>query len=614
MKHIDKENVIVIGIALALLIAWGIWYPKQQAKANAARQEQRAAEQAIEAKNEAARQYAEQQQAAAAPAEAQPAAQTPAPAAPAETQPAAQTPAAQTPAPAPVVPAEFSKDRYPAVTLGNDLTRFVIDPISGTVEKIELLKYDTSDRKGRIVYDSNVVPRRTFDIDGLDGWQLVALTVKEKVNADGDLRIDRRFRRGAEELLVVEVFSLPPDSYSLNLHVRLSTPGDKPVILQLFRVWSAGIPPMEQFAGDKLNGRTMHRIEYCTTTGKQMVSLDPAMKEEKFVALDLSSPSDWIGVTNKYFASLLFAEPYFDSGVNVNRTAYPLPGKKAGSLYYVPSIGGNYANVAIKPGESQDFKFRYFAGPKTLAEVKKLPESAMPILHLSSFSWMEYLARPVLSLLNYLKDFCGNYGLAIILLTLIVRIVFFPLTERGNRSMRKMSKIAPRAKEIREKYKDNPQLMNQKTMELYRQEGVNPLGGCLPILLQIPVFFALYAALDSAVELRHVSFLWMTDLTKPDLVGPQFFFGYGIHPLVIAMTVLMILQQRMTPSNMEPAQQKMMMFMPIIMLVFLYNLPSGLTLYWTVSQIFSIAQMKYSLYIAKRDEEKKDPALNQKSA
>ena len=168
--------------------------------------------------------------------------------------------------------------------------------------------------------------------------------------------------------------------------------------------------------------------------------------------------------------------------------------------------------------------------------------------------------------------------------------------------MWKISKLAPKAKEIREKYKDNPQLMNQKTMELYRQEGVSPLGGCLPILLQIPVFFALYAASDSAVELRHVSFLWMTDLTKPDLVGPRFFFGYGIHPLVIAMTVLMVLQQKMTPTTGDSTQQKMMMLMPVIMLFMFYNLPSGLTLYWTVSQIFSILQMKYGQFAAKRDE------------
>ena len=141
-------------------------------------------------------------------------------------------------------------------------------------------------------------------------------------------------------------------------------------------------------------------------------------------------------------------------------------------------------------------------------------------------------------------------------------------------------------------------------MELYREEKVNPVGGCLPILLQLPVFFALYSVLESAVELRHVSFLWAADLTKPDLVGPPLLFGYGIHPLILIMTVLMVIQQKMTPSMADPAQQKIMMMMPVIMLVMLYNLPAGLTLYWTVSQVFSILQMKYSQYVAKLEEAK----------
>ena len=591
MKYFDKENIIVIGIALALLIAWGMWYPRHQAKTVAQSQERRAEARALEAKNAAADNYAAKQAAAK------------------ETK--SEKPARPQPAPEKKT---VSIPKFKPVILSNSVASFQIDPNSGTVDRIELKQYDSSDRKSRIVYNSDLVPRKTFALEGLEQWQTTELSVVRPKDDSNAVSITRRLRSGSDEILLSEFFSLRPDSYSLQVRATLLNSGKAEVILPLLRVWSAGVPPMEQFAGDELNGRIMHRIEYCPVVGKQMVSLDPAMKEEKFVALELGQPTDWIGVTNKYFASLLFAKPYFDSGVNVIRTQYPVPGKKAGTFYYVPSIAGNYRNMVLKPGEAKEFEFDYFAGPKTLAEVKKLPQSAMPILHISSFSWMEYLARPVLALLNYLKTLCGNYGLAIILLTLIVRIVFFPLTERGNRSMRKMSKIAPQAKEIREKYKDNPQLMNQKTMELYRKEGVSPLGGCLPILLQIPVFFALYAALDSAVELRHVSFLWMTDLTKPDLVGPKFFFGYGIHPLVIMMTLLMVLQQKMTPSNMDPAQQKMMLAMPVIMLLFLYNLPSGLTLYWTVSQIFSIAQMKYSLYIAKKDEDKNDPALKSKSA
>ena len=150
--------------------------------------------------------------------------------------------------------------------------------------------------------------------------------------------------------------------------------------------------------------------------------------------------------------------------------------------------------------------------------------------------------------------------------------------------------------------------LNQKMMELYRVEKVNPVGGCLPILLQIPVFIALYSALDSAVELRNVPFLWCTDLSRPDLVGPTLPFALpfmgrvGLHPLVIAMTVLMIVQQKMTPTTGDSTQQKMMMIMPIVMLFMFYNLPSGLTLYWTVSNIFSILQMKYGQFAARRDE------------
>lgn len=585
----DKEKAIVIGIALILLVAWGIWYPRQQAQTAARNQERRAAIEAAAAKQAAAEQYAAAKQA--------------------EKQ-AAQSVKPETPAkPEPVLP---PAETLPNFTIANDLTSFVIDPNTGSIERIELLKYDDSERKGRIVYRTEQVPRKTFAMDGLEGWQTVSVSVQKP---SGDTAsVIRKLRKGSDELVLTEIYTLPAASYSLNKELSLTNAGGEPVILPLVRIWAAGIPPMEQFAGDQLNGRTMHRMEYCPSVTQKMVSLDPAMKEENFQKLNLTEPVEWIGCTNKYFASLLFAKPEFDKGVVLHRNAYQIPGKKAGSFYYVPAEGGCYANVVVKPGETKNYSFRYYAGPKTLAEVKKLPETAMRILHISSFTWMEYLARPVLVLLNYLKALCGNYGVAIILLTLIVRIVFFPLTERSNRSMRKMSKIAPKAKEIREKYKDNPQLMNQKTMELYRQEGVSPLGGCLPILLQIPVFFALYAALDSAVELRHVSFLWIMDLTKPDLVGPKFLFGHGIHPLVIAMTVLMILQQKMTPSNMDPAQQKMMMIMPFIMLFFLYNLPSGLTLYWTVSQIFSILQMRYSLYIAKRDEEKSASVPNSKSA
>jgi YidC/Oxa1 family membrane protein insertase len=175
------------------------------------------------------------------------------------------------------------------------------------------------------------------------------------------------------------------------------------------------------------------------------------------------------------------------------------------------------------------------------------------------------------------------------------------LTSKGNESMRKMQKVQPLFKELKEKYKDDPQLLNQKMTELYRKEGINPLAGCLPILLQIPIFFALYAMLDNAIALRHVSFLWAKNLAAADTVfsiplGFTLPFAnisaIPVNPLVLMMTALMIIQQRMTPNaSMDPAQKRMMMMMPIIMLIFLYSLPSGLTLYWTVSNLCSIIQL-----------------------
>ena len=207
---------------------------------------------------------------------------------------------------------------------------------------------------------------------------------------------------------------------------------------------------------------------------------------------------------------------------------------------------------------------------------------------------LDYLARLLLWVLVKFHDILHSYGWSIICLTIVVRLLFYPVTAKANSSMKKMQQVQPQLKELRDKYKDNPQLLNTKMMELYRKEGVNPFGGCLPILLQIPVFFALYATLDGAVELRQVAFWWSKDLAAADTVAkiPLYFFDLPINPLVLAMTLLMAIQQRMTPMSGDPMQKKMMMMMPAFMLIFLYDLPSGLTLYWTVSNLFSIIQLK----------------------
>jgi YidC/Oxa1 family membrane protein insertase len=202
--------------------------------------------------------------------------------------------------------------------------------------------------------------------------------------------------------------------------------------------------------------------------------------------------------------------------------------------------------------------------------------------------------------MNFLHDFIPNYGLAIIILTIMIKAVLWPLGSKSYKSMSEMKKIQPLMKEIREKYKDDKKKMNQEVMALYKTYKINPLGGCLPMVVQLPVFFALYRMLYQAIELRHAPFfLWINDLSAPDRL---FRFGfsipfmeppYGIPVLTLVMGASMLLQQKMSPPMGDPTQAKMMMLMPIVFTVIFINFSSGLVLYWLVNNILSIAQQYY---------------------
>ena len=218
----------------------------------------------------------------------------------------------------------------------------------------------------------------------------------------------------------------------------------------------------------------------------------------------------------------------------------------------------------------------------------------MDLFFWGNFDWMGKISRLILQGMIWVKTAVGPvwaYGLAIILITLLVKLLFWPLTHFSTVSMKRMSQVQPLIKEINEKFKENAQLKQQKIMELYREHKINPLMGCLPIFLQIPVFFALYNVFRCSVELRHANFLWVTDLSQPDTLA---FLPYSdmipIRPLAILTGVTMLVQQKITPSSMDPTQAKMMMFMTLFFAFIFYSMPSGLTLYWTVNQAIGIVQ------------------------
>jgi len=201
-----------------------------------------------------------------------------------------------------------------------------------------------------------------------------------------------------------------------------------------------------------------------------------------------------------------------------------------------------------------------------------------------NFGWFDVIAKPLLIFLKYINEFTHNYGVAIILLTVVIKILFFPLTHKSYKSMKDMQKVQPLMLKIREKYKNDRETLNKETMALYRTHKVNPLGGCLPMILQIPVFFALYKALLGSIELRHAPFLlWINDLSAKD--------PYYITPIVMGAT--MFIQQKMTPTVGDPTQAKMMLLMPIVFTFMFLNFPSGLVIYWLVNNVLSIGQQLY---------------------
>jgi YidC/Oxa1 family membrane protein insertase len=245
---------------------------------------------------------------------------------------------------------------------------------------------------------------------------------------------------------------------------------------------------------------------------------------------------------------------------------------------------------SLEKGEVMTRTYTLFVGPKKLSLLRSMGNKMEDVMNFGFFWWFCELLVPTL---NFFYSLIPNYGVAILLLTLLVRIIFWPLTHKSTVSMKKMQELQPKLKEIQAKFKDNPTKMQQETWACYKENKVNPLSSCLPMLIQIPVFIALFTVLQSAVELRYAPFLWINDLSEPEnlFLGMIPFVGaLNILPLLMAGT--MALQTYLTPSAGDPAQQKMMLIMmPIMMLFMFYSFPSALSLYWTVSQVLSIVQM-----------------------
>jgi len=278
-----------------------------------------------------------------------------------------------------------------------------------------------------------------------------------------------------------------------------------------------------------------------------------------------------------------------------------IPGKKSKGVFkgrLLPSgvLHGTYLTqpVSLKPSEQVSFPYTLYLGPRELGMLKQVGEELDRAV---DFGWTDIIAKPLLYLLRFFNQYIHNYGVSIILLTILIKILFWPLTHKSYKSMKEMQKLQPRMAKRREKHKNDKQKLNAEMMALYKTYKVNPMGGCLPMVIQIPVFFALFRILGNAIELRHAPFmLWINDLSAPDRLFnfpftiPFMSPPYGIPVLTLLMGASMFLQQKMTPTPGDPTQAKVMMFLPIIFTFMFINFPSGLVLYWFVNNILSIGQ------------------------
>ncbi|OQW94405.1 MAG: hypothetical protein BWK77_09355 [Verrucomicrobia bacterium A1] len=233
--------------------------------------------------------------------------------------------------------------------------------------------------------------------------------------------------------------------------------------------------------------------------------------------------------------------------------------------------------------------YELYVGPKKYDVLNRLDARRVDVME---FGWAGAIGKILLAGLNLIHSLIPNYGLAILLLTIVIRILFWPLTHKSTESMKRMQEVAPLIKELQAKYKGDPKRQQQATMQLYKEKKINPLSGCLPILVQLPVLIALFVVLRGAIELRFSPFLWIADLSEPEnLLAGMLPFGLALNPLPLIMTAMQVWQTKLTPAAGDPAQQKMMLWMPVVMLYFFYGFPAGLVLYWTTNQALMIAQM-----------------------
>lgn len=518
----------------------------------------------------------------------------------------ASTPAAATPvAPAPAI----AKDIATLVSHdsnGKAVARYVFQNIGGSVKYVDMVGKSINSTKEELLRDvrindgasqgigtlmfglsSNAAPR----YDDAD-YKLIEATDKQVTleGMVGNLVVRKIYRLKPLQVDAAATL-IAGNAYVLKLDIVVLNSTKQLLEARNWGIYAGSAAPISSSEG-------AHYTYYVTLedsefTKEKAGSFDPWFSPSFPRVYDKTHQDlEWAGTMNQYYASLIKPAKGSDS-----ESFYAAPIKQhlpiTGAEVQAVELGMGLPDFLLSPATPKLLSYDIFTGPKLNMMLEDMSSEYRMIDRIMDYGWLAFISYPMNWLINVFYGWFGNWGWAIVAMTIVVRILIWPLYRKSYMSMKRMSLLQPEMKELKEKYPNDPQRVNVEMMKLYKKYGVSPLGGCLPMFLQIPIFFAFFYVLQTAAEFRDAPFIgWVHDLSQMDTVATLPIMGYElpINILPILMAVSMVVQMRMTPQAGDPMQQKIMKLMPIMFFFFCYTYPSALALYWTTQNIVTIVQ------------------------
>lgn len=472
------------------------------------------------------------------------------------------------------------------VQISTDVVIADIDTAGGVIKRLELLKHkDKVDPSKNLVLFDTEAPRTYLAQTGLTGGKFpshkTAFVAKPGPRSLGDAN-EIQFVLEAEQggVKLVKTFTFKRGDYTIGVKHDVTNLGNVAIEPSLYMqlVRDGDKPEGESKLASTFTGPAVY------TDSDKFQKLDFEKLEKGKEEHASKSDNGWVAMVQHYFVSAFIPQD------KAEREIYS---RKVDTNLY--AVGNVLPLGAVAPGASASLDARLYAGPQDAVILEK---TAPGLELVRDYGWVTIIAKPIFWLMLQIQKVVGNWGWSIILLTVLIKVLFVPLSAASYRSMANMKECQPRITEIREQYKDDKPAMNKAMMDLYKAEKINPLGGCLPVVVQIPVFIALYWVLLASVEIRNAPWLgWITDLAVPD---PWYI-------LPVLMAVSMFVQQKMTPPPPDPTQAKVMMFMPVVFSIMFFFFPAGLVLYWIVNNVLSIGQQAWinKQYEANKSKKKK---------